>query len=101
VLVQVISNFIGMPTVKFTYALRRYFSTLRDTTAGGSTLKEVLNEMDTTYPGIRSYILDEQGSLRRHVNIFIDGRLIDDRTSLSDPFSAQSEIYIMQALSGG
>src|SRR5262245_57001594 len=69
-------NFIGMPTVKFTYALRRFFSGLKETPANAATLTEVLNEMETRYPGIKSYIVDEQGSLRKHVNIFIDGQLI-------------------------
>ena len=90
-----------MPTVKFTYALNRFFKGLKDTPAEGSTLKDVLKQIDGRYPGIRSYILDEQGSLRRHVNIFIDGTLINDRTNLSDKFSDNSEIYIIQALSGG
>jgi hypothetical protein len=90
-----------MPTVKFTYALNRFFKGLKDTPARGSTLGEILKEIDGNYPGIRSYIVDEQGCLRRHVNIFIDGKLINDRTKLSDKFSANSEIYIIQALSGG
>ncbi|MGZ5220641.1 MAG: MoaD/ThiS family protein [Chitinophagaceae bacterium] len=90
-----------MPTVKFTYALSRFFKGLKDTPAKGSTLKDVFKEIENNYPGIRSYILDEQGSLRRHVNIFIDGALITDRVSLSDRFTEKSEIYIIQALSGG
>ena len=94
-------NFISMPTVKFTYALNKFFSGLKDTPAKGDTLKDVLKEIENNYPGIGSYILDEQGSLRRHVNIFIDGVLINDRTSLSDRFTENSEIYIIQALSGG
>jgi molybdopterin synthase sulfur carrier subunit len=95
------SNFIGMPTIKFTSALKKFFSGLKDTSSGGDSLSEVLNEIETSFPGIRSYIVDDQGSLRKHVNIFIDGRLITDRTSLSDSFSKDSEIYIIQALSGG
>jgi molybdopterin converting factor small subunit len=90
-----------MPNVKFTYALSRFFPGLKNTPATSNTLQEVLREIENSYPGIRNYILDEQGSLRRHVNIFIDGTLINDRTSLSDRFSENSEIYIIQALSGG
>jgi hypothetical protein len=90
-----------MPTVRFTYALKRFFPGIRETAAKSATLPEILKEMETTYPGLRSYILDEQGILRKHVNIFIDGELITDRTALSDPFKENSEIYIMQALSGG
>ncbi|HXD78355.1 MAG TPA: MoaD/ThiS family protein [Puia sp.] len=90
-----------MPIVKFTYALRRFFPGLKETPACGNTLPTVLAEMDTRYPGVKSYILDEQGQLRRHVNIFIDGVLISDRVRLSDGLEENSEIYIMQALSGG
>lgn len=90
-----------MPTVKFTYALKRFFPALKDTSAAGNTLSGVLTEIESRYPGIKNYILDEQGSLRRHVNIFIDGNLIQDRSKLTDAFSGNSEIYIMQALSGG
>jgi molybdopterin converting factor small subunit len=93
--------FIGMPTVRFTYALQRFFPGLKNTPANGRTLAEILDEMEVNYPGVRSYLLDEQGSLRKHVNIFIDGALIQDRTALSDLFSEDSEIYILQALSGG
>ncbi|MHA4807793.1 MoaD/ThiS family protein [Flavitalea flava] len=90
-----------MSTVKFTYALRRFFPGLKNMPAKGSTLTEILDEMEACYPGVRSYLLDEQGGLRQHVNIFIDNTLIKDRTALSDSLSANSEIYIMQALSGG
>ena len=90
-----------MPTVKFTYALKRFFPKLKDTPAHGSSLPEIFKEIETSYPGLQSYVLDERGSLRRHVNIFIDGKIINDRTKLSDAFSSTSEIYIMQALSGG
>lgn len=50
---------------------------------------------------LRTYILDDQGRLRRHVMIFVDGEIIADRLGLTDPIQANSEIYVMQALSGG
>jgi len=90
-----------MPQVKFTYALKRFFPTLREMPAEGTSFREVFDELDRQYPGLSTYVLDEQGRLRKHVNIFIDGKMIRDRTTLSDPFSGTSEIYIMQALSGG
>lgn len=90
-----------MPNIKFTYALKRFFPGLKELAAAGKSLREVFTEIEKHYPGISSYILDEQGSLRKHVNIFIDGKMISDRKTLSDPFTTGSEIYIMQALSGG
>jgi len=90
-----------VPTVKFTKALKRFFPQLKDTRAKGGTLAEILSDIESFYPGMCSYVLDEQGSLRKHVNIFIDGSIINDRTKLTDSFSENSEIYIIQALSGG
>ena len=90
-----------MPIVKFTSALKRFFPALKDTRATGKTLQEILSEIENNYPGVNTYLLDEQGCLRRHVNIFIDGTMITDRSKMSDSFSDNSEIYIMQALSGG
>jgi len=90
-----------MAIIKFTYALKRFFPGLKDTPAKGKTLTDIIHAAEQNFPGIRSYLLDEQGRLRQHVNIFIDGDLIKDRSDLSDPLSDNSEIYIMQALSGG
>ena len=90
-----------MPNVKFTYALKRFFPGLKEVPAAGKSFREIFSELEKHYPGISAYILDEQGSLRKHVNIFIDGKVISDRKTLSDTFTAGSEIYIMQALSGG
>jgi len=90
-----------MPTVKFTYALKRFFPKLKDTAAQSNSFPGLFKEIESSYPGITSYLLDETGRLRRHVNIFIDGKMVNDRTQLSDAFSVNSEIYIMQALSGG
>jgi len=90
-----------MPNVRFTYALKRYFPGLKEVAAAGKSFREIFTELEKQYPGISSYILDDQGSLRKHVNIFIDGKMISDRKTLSDPFTISSEIYIMQALSGG
>ena len=90
-----------MPTVKFTNALKRFFPGLKDTAVHGRTLVEILREVEVSYPGISSYLLDDQHRLRQHVNIFIDGKPANDRNALKDSFSENSEIFIIQALSGG
>jgi hypothetical protein len=90
-----------MPKVKFTYALKRFFPNLEDTDFDCENLEGLLNAADRKYPGLMSYILDEQGALRKHVNIFVNGSLIRDRQNLTDILNIDSEVYIMQALSGG
>jgi len=64
-------------------------------------VNELLQKVDEQFPGIKSYLVDEHGTLRKHVNIFNDGVLINDRNKLSDLINEKSEVYIMQALSGG
>jgi hypothetical protein len=90
-----------MATVRFTYALKKFFPNIGDINSDGKTLREVLTQVESKHPRIKNYLLDDQGKLRDHVNIFIDGVLILDRKNLSDQFLPNSEIYIMQALSGG
>jgi len=46
-------------------------------------------------------VLDDQGGLRRHVAVYVNGRLVNDRTGLTDPVGPRDEIYVFQALSGG
>ncbi len=90
-----------MPIIKFTQALKRFYPTLEPTNINATTLAEVLQILNDKHEGLRDYIVDDQGQLRKHVNIFIDGTLIKDRINLSDTFKPESEIFIMQALSGG
>lgn len=65
----------------------------------GATVREALDAAFRLRPGLREYVLDEQGGLRKHMNVFVDGEMIKDRRGLSDP--AGLEVFVMQALSGG
>ena len=67
----------------------------------GRTLAETLENVFTENSRLRSYILDDQSRLRQHVVIFIDDQVVQDRVKLSDAVLTTSEIYVMQALSGG
>ena len=89
-----------MATVRFTSHLARHRPTPVLEAEGGS-VAEVLEAALSTDPLLRGYVLDEQGRLRRHVNVYLDGTLIADRLRLSDRVGPAAEIYVLQALSGG
>jgi hypothetical protein len=89
-----------MPTVRFTATLARHRPT-PSVTVGGQTLREALDGAFRDDGLLRSYVLDEQGRLRKHVTIYIDGDVVSDRVRLTDPVGERSEIYVLQALSGG
>ena len=89
-----------MPRVTFTANLQRHVA-LPVTTVAGTTVREALEQVFDLNPRARSYVLDDQASLRKHMAVFINGEPMRDRVRLSDPVGESSEIYVMQALSGG
>ena len=89
-----------MARVLFTPNLERHIDcTPRD--AAGGTVRDVLEAAFSNDPTARGYVLDDQGALRKHMSIFIDGDGVKDRQKLSDPVRDTSEVFIFQALSGG
>lgn len=89
-----------MPKVVFASHVQRHVSA-PDITVAGATVRSALEAVFAGNPLLRGYVLDEQGHLRKHVVIFVDGTRISDRIGLSDPVSAEGEIHVLQALSGG
>ena len=67
----------------------------------GCTVREVLRAYFLDYPQVQSYILDDQGCVRKHVTIFLNGDMISDPVEQSDGVSAGDEVFVAQALSGG
>ncbi|WP_425408313.1 MoaD/ThiS family protein [Hyphococcus sp.] len=69
--------------------------------APGETVRAVLESVFEENAPLQSYLLDDQGRLRKHVNIFINGDMISDRARLSDPVAEEDQVFVFQALSGG
>lgn len=89
-----------MAKVRFTSHLTRHRPAPMIEAEGG-TVAEVLARGMAGDDLLKSYVLDEQGRVRKHVSIYLDGALIQDRLRLSDAVGPASEIYVLQALSGG
>jgi hypothetical protein len=89
-----------MATVNFTPNLQRHLA-LTPADVSGDSLSEILKTLFAHQAKLEGYLLDDQGALRKHMNIFIDGTAIRDRRTLSDAVSPHSEVFIVQALSGG
>ena len=89
-----------MPRVALTTHLVRHVA-CPDESVPGKTVRGALEAYFERHPRVRSYVLDEQAMLRRHVVVFVDGEQARDRKGLSDEVGEGAEIYVMQALSGG
>jgi molybdopterin synthase sulfur carrier subunit len=89
-----------MATVTFTAHLQRHLRCPRQRVEA-TTLAEALERVFDSEPAARGYILDDQGGLRPHVAVFIDGQRARDRQRLSDALSPDAEVHVLQALTGG
>ena len=89
-----------MPSIAFTSHLRE-IGPVEPVSCEGMTLADLLRAVDADYPRDKSYVLDDQGRLRKHIAVFVDGSLQQRDAVLSMPLSGTSKVYVMQALSGG
>ncbi|MDQ8023784.1 MAG: MoaD/ThiS family protein [Moraxellaceae bacterium] len=89
-----------MARIVLTPQLQRFTDT-PTVDALAATLRDALEASFAANPRLRGYVLDEQGHVRKHVAIFIDGELIRDRQRLDVALSPASEVFVLPALSGG
>jgi len=89
-----------MAKASFTSALQRFLSA-PSAQVQAATVGSALAEVFASRPASRGYVLDDQGALRRHVAVYINGRAVRDRVRLTDAVAPHDEIYVFQALSGG
>ncbi len=87
---------VRIPTI-----LRTFTSGAGEVTAEGSTLREVLDNLETSFPGIRDRIVDEQGALRRFVNVYVGDDDVRFIGGLDAEISDGARISIIPAVAGG
>lgn len=81
--------------------LRKFTSGAEMVEVEAATIKEVLDSLDSKFPGFRASVCDDTGSLRRFINIYVDGEDVRFLENLATPVSDGSEIAIVPAISGG
>jgi molybdopterin synthase sulfur carrier subunit len=89
-----------MPTVEFAPALTRHVACPPQRVDAG-TLRAALEAALLAAPALKSYVLDEQGSVRKHVAVFVNAQMIPSRTQLDIELRPQDKVMVIQALTGG
>jgi len=84
---------VGIPT-----PLRSYTNQAAQVEAEGATVRELLDDLDHRYPGIRFRMIDEQDGIREHVRIFVNRERVP---GIDERLGPDDEVQILQALSGG
>ena len=85
-------------TVFVPQQLRNYTNGATRVQVKGATVDDALNDLDARFPGIRFRVIDEQGRIRMHMRIFVDGERVRD---IGASVPARGEVHIFGALSGG
>ena len=89
-----------MPTVEFAPALTRHVA-CRLQQVEAATLRVALESAFDAAPAMRGYVLDEQGAVRKHVAVFVNGVMIASRSNLELPLAPPDKVMVIQALTGG
>jgi sulfur-carrier protein len=89
-----------MAKINFTSNLRRHVD-CPSMEVEATALHQALHQAFAKNERLKTYVLDDQGHLRKHMRILIDGQAIADLEKFSDVVKPGSEIWVMQALSGG
>lgn len=89
-----------MPTVTFAPALTRHVPCPRQA-VDAPTLAAALDAAFRAAPAMRGYVLDEQGAVRKHVAVFVNGEMIASRSQLGQSLAPDDKVMVIQALTGG
>lgn len=90
-----------MATVRIPSPLRKLTQGKEEVAAAGATIGEVLTDLDKNYPGIKARICDDNGQVKRFVNIFANDEDIRFLQNLETPIKDSDEVSIVPAIAGG
>jgi|TARA_B100000029_G_scaffold58164_1_gene52523 molybdopterin synthase sulfur carrier subunit len=88
-------------TVKIPTPLRKLTNNETSVDAVGKTIEQIVESLDSTYPGMRERLIDDNGDLRHFVNIYLNGEDIRYIDGLKSPVSDNDELSIVPAVAGG
>ena len=87
---------VRVPTV-----LRTYTRGAKEVASEGATVGQVLETLDTAHPGIRGRVVDEQGQLRRFINVYVDNEDVRFADGLATPVTDGAQVSIIPSVAGG
>lgn len=90
-----------MPIVRFPALMKFYVDNQSEFLANGSTIAELLEDILARYPALKSHLFDENGELRRHFNIFVNGVHIRDLEGVNTSLQEDDQVILMASAAGG
>ena len=90
-----------MATIRIPSPLRRYTNGQSKTTTNGSNIVEVINNLESQFPGVKARLCDDDGQIKRYVNIFVNDKEIRTLQGPTTSVTAADEVSIVPAMAGG
>ncbi len=90
-----------MPTVRFPAVMKYYVNNQTEFSISASTAGELIDKIVEEYPTVRFHLVDSEGKLRKHFNIFVNGTHIRDLNGLETPLREQDKVILMASAAGG
>jgi molybdopterin converting factor small subunit len=90
-----------MPTVRFPAVMKYYVNNQSEFSISASTASELIEKIINEYPAVKFHLVDSDGKLRRHFNIFINGTHIRDLRGMETPLYEDDKVILMASAAGG
>ena len=90
-----------MASVRFPTVMKYYVNNQIEFSVNASTVQGLVDEIIEQYPSIRFHLLDSEGQLRRHFNIFVNGIHVRDLNGMDTPLQDADKVILMASAAGG
>jgi len=90
-----------MPTVRFPAVMKYYVNNQAEFSISASTANELVEKIIQQYPTIKFHLVDADGNLRRHFNVFVNGTHIRDLNGMETALKEDDKVILMASAAGG
>ena len=90
-----------MATVRFPAVMKYYVNNQTEFSVSASTVKEVVDRVIEQYPSIKFHLVDSEGTLRKHFNVFVNGTHIRDLQGMDTRLNEEDKVILMASAAGG
>ena len=90
-----------MATVRFPNVMKFYVNNQSEFIVHAGTVAGLLEQVVEQYPSVKFHLLDAQGNLRRHFNVFVNGVHIRDLSGMETSLKEDDKVILMASAAGG
>jgi molybdopterin converting factor small subunit len=90
-----------MPIVRFPAVMKYYVNNQTEFSVSALTVRGLIDQVVEQYPPVKFHLLDSEGQLRRHFNIFVNGVHIRDLNGMDTPLKDDDKVILMASAAGG